>query len=123
MPWSPTAHLSWATPPLCLPSLGQDTRPGDPGCDQADFCTCTEAGLGQTENTAPHVLFFPINTDSAGGRKELETLWQFTKTWSYDKEITVQGSPILLPTSLLYDRHERNEYCDRVMTLLIKPAY
>lgn len=80
-------------------------------------CTCTD--WKQAENCS----FLLKQKDSAGGRKELEILWQFTKTWSYDKEITVQGSSILLPTSLLYERHERNAYCDRVMTLLIKPAY
>lgn len=117
------AHLSWATPPLSLPSLGQDLRPGDPeewpGCLLYMHwgCACTDRELGESFS------FLLIQTDSAGGRKELEILWQFTKTWSYDKEITVQGSPILLPLSLLYERHERNEYCDRVMTLLIKPAY
>lgn len=50
-------------------------------------------------------------------------LWQFTNAWSYDKKITAQGSPISLLTSLFYESHERNEYCDGVMTLLIKRAY
>lgn len=120
-----TACLSWATPPLCLPVWDRTCGHVNLRCDLADFCTCTEAAhLYLYRLKTGGELFFPIKKkDSAGGRKELEILWQFTKTWSYDKEITVQGSSILLPTSLLYERHERNAYCDRVMTLLIKPAY